>query len=54
MGRFPYEKPSFRSRSWDIQLDRAPLLGEHSELVLDMLGFSTDESAELCATGVIG
>jgi benzylsuccinate CoA-transferase BbsF subunit len=54
MGRFAHEMPSFRFRDRPIPVERSPLIGEHSGLILkEYLGFSDDEIADLYADEVV-
>jgi len=46
--------PPPESSDWDWRLDPIPALGEHTELVLQELGFSTEDLAVMRAEGVIG
>ncbi len=45
--------PPPESSDWDWRLDPIPALGEHTELVLQELGFSTEDLAVMRAKGVI-
>ena len=52
-GKLKYPGPPVRlGDSWQIERP-APLLGQHNEEVLEWLGYSRNDIAELCATGVI-
>jgi len=54
MGRYAYERPSFRYQHHAIVPRRSPLIGEHNWRVMsDFLGYTEDEIADIYAEGIL-
>ena len=53
MGVVEFEMPAVRFRDREIVAERCPLMGEHTGDVLQAVGYSADEIADLFAAGVL-